>query len=269
MALTRIAPTPSGYLHVGNAVNFQLVSWLATAIGARIALRIDDFDAARYRRAYVDDIFAVLDWLQIDCAIGPSTTAEFEAHFSLRRKREHYRAALDSAMESGLDCYACACSRRALAAGAACTCRGEGRVLVEGDTALRVHVPHGTVVRVGERQVHLDRALGDFVLWRRDGLPAYQLASVIEDRDIGVTHVVRGADLLDSTAAQLFIAPALQAHAFANANFVHHGLISGADGHKLSKSALQAGPMERTADLRRLVLQAARDLADQSGLPVP
>jgi glutamyl-tRNA synthetase len=78
--------------------------------------------------------------------------------------------------------------------------------------------------------------MGDFVIWRRDDLPSYQLVSVIEDRDLGTTHIVRGEDLLASTAAQIFLAPALGADTLVTAFYLHHPLLTDVNGVKLSKS---------------------------------
>jgi glutamyl-tRNA synthetase len=105
-------------------------------------------------------------------------------------------------------------------------------------TALRVAVPHGTVVHAGDAAVRLDVDMGDFVVWRRDDLPAYQLVSVLEDRDLGVTHIVRGRDLLTSTAAQVYLSAWLDAEMVAQATYVHHELITDDTGAKLSKSTL-------------------------------
>jgi len=99
-----------------------------------------------------------------------------------------------------------------------------------------VHVPIGTTISINGKEVRLDIELGDFVIWRRDDLPAYQLVSVLEDRDLGVTHIVRGEDLLASTAAQIFMAPTLGADNVVTANYVHHSLLTDASGVKLSKS---------------------------------
>jgi glutamyl-tRNA synthetase len=101
---------------------------------------------------------------------------------------------------------------------------------------MRVHVPIGTSVPINDQVVRLDTELGDFVIWRRDDLPAYQLISVIEDRDLGTTHIVRGEDLLASTAAQIFIASPLNANNVVEAHYIHHSLINDAAGHKLSNS---------------------------------
>lgn len=264
MLVTRIAPTPSGFLHPGNAVNFLLTSWLARAQRGRLLLRIDDMDAARVRSAYLDDIFRVVQWLGLQIDGGPGDVAEFARDYSMARRTDYYRAELDR-----LDWYACACSRRDLAAGAhAEDCLRLRLPLRTGRTAARVRVPPPCPVAVpGGATVDIARELGDFVVWRRDGLPAYQLASVVEDRDLGVNALVRGNDLLPSTAAQLFLAPALQAHAFAAADFRHHGLLVGPDGGKLSKSTGRQGhSMAGDAALLARIRERARGLAAEAGI---
>ncbi|MGI9197773.1 MAG: glutamate--tRNA ligase family protein [Candidatus Nanopelagicales bacterium] len=239
MALTRYAPTPSGFLHAGNLRNFALTATLADDVGATIALRIDDADAARYRREYVDDIFRVLIELGLPWTVGPRDADDFETRWSQRHRTDSYRRELQ-ALRAALPTYACTCSRTQQrmipTGGCAAGCRTRGLPWVEGEFALRVVVPEGTSVDVGGVSVALDEALGDFVIWRRDGLPAYQLVSVIEDRDLGTTHIVRGVDLLASSAAQVFLAPALGADNVAAAAYVHHPLVLDDEGRKLSKS---------------------------------
>jgi glutamyl-tRNA synthetase len=268
--ITRLAPTPSGFLHRGNAVNFLLIAWLAERHGGETVLRIDDMDAVRHRPAFVADIFEVLDWLGIAWQRGPGTAAEFEAHYSLRSRTPYYREQLDLLRASGIETYACRCSRRELqAAGTlACAghCRDEGLRLETGETALRVRVPEGTCVEVSDQSVPLAAAVGDFVVWRRDGLPAYHLASVVEDRDAGITHIVRGSDLLTATAAQLYLAAGLGAASVLHATYLHHPLVTGPDGAKLSKSHLRAGPLERSAALRDDVRRMAERIGEPFGI---
>ena len=237
--LTRYAPTPSGYLHAGNITNFELTAEIARQAGASIALRIDDSDAARYRRAYVDDIFRVLAERNLPWDTGPRDTDDFEMNYAQRAKTEYYRASL---MAADLDTYACRCTRstqRTLpTGGCVARCREAALPWTPGQTSLRVRVPLGTVVDVAGTPVALDEAMGDFIVWRRDDLPAYQLVSVVEDRDLGTTHIVRGADLLTSSAAQIFLAQAMGADNVATATYVHHELIVDDEGRKLSKSTL-------------------------------
>lgn len=243
--LTRIAPTPSGFLHAGNRLNFQRIRDLAQEWDARVALRIDDADSSRYRREYVVDIFDTLHDMGISWDVGPRDVEDFELHWSQRTRAEHYRSELNSAVERGLDVYACSCSRALqpgpATGGCAGHCRDRGLEWVPGETALRAAVPRDAEVLVHGSRVRVAEEMGDVILWRRDDLPSYQLVSVIEDRDLGVTHVVRGIDLLPSTAIQLHLAPWLEAHALVNATFVHHGLVTDASGAKLSKSTLASG----------------------------
>ncbi len=112
--------------------------------------------------------------------------------------------------------------------------------------------------------------MGDFVVWRRDDLPAYQLVSVIEDRDAAVTHIVRGRDLLPSTAAQLFLAPYLRADALLEADIRHHELVKATSGEKLSKS--QGGDvarLPRTDEARAVVHRTAEMLGAPLGITPP
>lgn len=240
--LARLAPTPSGFLHEGNLANFHATARIARESGADLALRIDDADASRYRREYVDHIFAVLEEHRFRWTVGPRSTEEFEASWSQRRRTEEYRSRLADLAGSGVIAYACACSRTALAGtpsgGCPGGCRHRGLPLVPGSSALRVHVPGGTSVRVGDRDVLLDEALGDFVVWRRDDLPAYQWVSLLEDERLGTTHIVRGEDLVASSAAQAFLARALGIVNVAQATYVHHPLVLDDQGRKLSKSTL-------------------------------
>lgn len=238
--LTRIAPTPSGFLHAGNIRNIEITRDLARRVGARIAVRIDDIDASRYRREYVEDIFAVLDRLDITWQVGPRDVADFEARYSQRRRIDYYRSELVQLRDAGLELYACTCSRAQIGGpavgGCPGGCRSAHHPLEPGRSALRLHIPIGMRERVGEVEVDLASELGDVVLWRRDDLPAYQWVSVVEDRDLGVTHIVRGQDLVPSTAVQIHLARAIGATNVVTAEYVHHRLITGADGRKLSKS---------------------------------
>lgn len=249
--LTRIAPTPSGYLHAGNRLNFRVTADLATSLEATLALRIDDADAARYRREYAEDIFATLHDMGISWTIGPRDVDDFEQNWSQRARTERYRDVLRRAIDAGMPVYACACSRAQQAGpasgGCAAGCRGRSLPLEPSLTALRVAVDPGTHVRVGEDVISLADAMGDFIIWRRDDLPAYQLVSVAEDHDLGVTHIVRGRDLLASSAAQVHLARWTGAHNVIEAVYVHHDLVTDSSGAKLSKSTLAQAAREEGA----------------------
>jgi glutamyl-tRNA synthetase len=267
--ITRIAPTPSGYLHLGNAVNFALISHLASHWGAEVALRIDDMDSSRARPEFIADIFATLEWLGISWSGGPQDQASFEQGFTMSARTNYYRSQLDLLSAAGLRVFACSCSRADLAASGGLRCAGpcvSADLELETDrTALRLRIPDRTVVEMSGTAIDLPAAHGDVVLWRRDGLPAYHLVTVIEDRDLGVTDIIRGSDLLESSALHAWLAPHLDAANVAEANYVHHGLIADDDGHKLSKSRLEAGPLARTATERAQVLQSAEQLAADLG----
>ncbi len=240
--LTRIAPTPSGYLHAGNVATFRATAELADRLGLDLALRIDDADAARYRRDYAEDIFRVLALLDIAWQVGPRTVMDFEQHWSQRARTSVYRANLTRLRDSSLELYACSCSRRDLEGiargGCPGNCRTRARDLIPHETSLRVHVPEGTVVTMGRHTVDLAATIGDAVLWRRDDVPAYHLVTIVEDRDLGTTHIVRGEDLLTSSAFQVWLAPHLDAAGVAQATYIHLPLVLGPDGTKLSKSQL-------------------------------
>lgn len=240
--LTRIAPTPSGFLHEGNRLNIRRTVDLAAGWGAELALRIDDADATRYRREYAEDIFTTLHAMGVAWTVGPRDVQDFEEHWSQRTKTGAYRAELAAALGRGLPAYACACSRTAqvgpAAGGCVGGCRDLALALEPGRTALRIRVEQGTLLPVGGEAVQLDTTMGDFVLWRRDDLPAYQLVSVVEDRDLGVTHIVRGRDLLSSSAAQVHLSRWFDADNVADAVYVHHELVTDSTGAKLSKTTL-------------------------------
>jgi len=273
MVVSRIAPTPSGYLHAGNAVNFLLTSWYVRSHGGKLILRIDDMDATRCRDAYVDDVFFALEWLGITIDEGPSGTGDFFRNFSLARKRDYYRGELEK-LRRGCDrLYACECSRKRIEEAAQSGiypgwCRDRALEWEPGRCAVRIDVPQGTPVAFDERTVMLDAEMGDFVLWRKDDLPAYQFASVIEDRDLGVNALVRGEDLLLSSAAQRYLAPMCGADAFAAARFIHHALLLGNDARKLSKSegAHAIRRMRGCSKEREALFETARALAAQAGI---
>jgi len=241
--LTRIAPTPSGFLHEGNLVNFLLTQRLALEVGAGIALRIDDLDVFRMRPEYVEDIFRCLEWLGIEWQQGPHSMAEYETLPAPEERAEHYFERLESMIAAGLPAFVCACSRRDLGRDARCEkgCAEKRLKLKEGKTAARARVP--------ESEPELRAAMGDFVVWRREDLPAYQLQSLIDDEEMGVTHIVRGEDLADSTLAQRYMAQFIPDSQFLSADIRHHALITSDAGEKLSKSQGTAR-LDLTPELR-------------------
>ncbi len=238
---SRIAPTPSGYIHLGNAVNF-LITWaLVRSQGGELLLRIDDMDPARTRPEYVEEIFRSLEWLGIGWDHGPSGVEDFYRNFSIQTRKEYYRNELKTFQKTTDRLYACTCSRKEILSlnthgiypG---TCRTLNHTLAPEHSALRVMVPELTNIVVDKTVVSLDKTLGDFVLWRRDDTPSYQFASLIDDRDGQIDTVVRGDDLRNSTAAQLYLAWLFDIPSFLNARFIHHPLMMYNGQRKLSKS---------------------------------
>ena len=239
--VSRLAPTPSGFLHLGNAVNF-LVTWaIVRHLDGTLHLRIDDMDGIRFRRDVLEDIFVSLEWLGIDWDKGPSGPESFYNAYSLQLQKEYYREQLATLEKETGRVFACRCSRAAIKKTSANglypgTCRDRGLAFLSGTHALRLKVDDGAQVEVEGRCIELARVFGDFVLWRKDDQPSYQLASLLEDEAAGMTLIVRGEDLLDSTAAQLYLARCFGFGSFPACSFIHHGLMPGKDGKKLSKS---------------------------------
>ena len=268
MVRSRIAPTPSGLLHLGNAVNFVLTWLLVRKAGGTLRLRIDDADCLRTKPEYLDDIFRQLDWLGITWDEGPTGVDDFSRRFSQQLRRERYREFLGELARLG-HLYPCGCSRskiRKLAPAGVYPGFCRDRFAESGTgQAQRVRVPEGSVFWLEGQEVALCKVLGDFVLWRKEDLPAYQLVSLVDDLDDRINLIVRGKDLLASTAAQLFLAGLQGANSFEEAAFFHHPLVLGEDGRKLSKSdgALSLAILRERGSSPKLVYQA---VAGQVGL---
>ena len=256
--ISRIAPTPSGFLHAGNAFSFVLTWLLVRKAGGKLWLRIDDIDAARKKPEYVEDIFRTLEWLGIDFDSGPQGPDDFEQNFSQRHRQDLYSSVLAELEQLPGLLYACDCSRKVIQLNSPNgiypgTCRHRTENIHAGKCAVRVRLREDTEVSWteyldGEEKVFpVGAKMGDFVIRRKDGIPAYQLVSLADDMDYGVNLLVRGSDLLESSAAQLYLAACLdhspeglfsrQAKNFRNSFFLHHPLILNSSGEKLSKSA--------------------------------
>lgn len=255
-ARLRLAPTPSGYLHLGNAANFTL-NWLATRLqpGAKLLLRIDDLDADRKRPEYVADIFESLHGLGLDWDEGPVSPADFEGNWSQNLRISLYHQALEDLRATGL-LYACAKSRQDLAPFGGqypLEFREQKLDLDTPSVAWRIATPPGF-------------PLPDFVVRRRDGVPAYQIASIVDDLHFGITHIIRGADLATSTGAQQWLAEQLDWPDFLKIQFWHHPLLTDEQGVKLSKSAgATALHALQIADKREDVLQRVAALLELPG----
>jgi glutamyl/glutaminyl-tRNA synthetase len=251
MGKTRIAPTPSGYLHLGNILSFALTAALARRVGASILLRIDDLDRERVDREYVEDIFETLNFLGIPWDEGPRDVDEFEREWSQGHRLGMYREALRRLRQEG-KVFACDCSRSKIVRKRQDgvypgTCRNKELALDAAGYSWRVRTPAfagaSADESAGEAGVPVDMEGGlpvemtDFVVRKRDGYPAYQLTSVVDDLYFGVDLVVRGEDLRASTAAQRWLAAELGQDEFRGIRFYHHPLLMGSNGTKLSKSA--------------------------------
>lgn len=237
--ISRIAPTPSGYLHTGNAFNF-ILSWLITRkLGGSLRLRIDDLDAPRMRQEYLEDVFESLEWLGLDWDEGPHHSAEHLKFFSQQQRVNIYFSILDE-LKRKADCLYCNCSR---SGNDLCSCNQKALAWVPGQTALKIKTPNDggiTFFDSSEKKVvnvDLNTEMKDFVILRKDGIPSYQVVSLADDLEYGVNLVVRGRDLLPSTAAQLFLAGKIGRNEFAATRFYHHTLQMDSLGQKLSKSA--------------------------------
>lgn len=235
----RFAPSPSGPLHAGSLVA-ALASYLDARVHAgRWLLRIEDIDETRTVPGAADDIIATLAALDMH-SDGPVLVQS--------QRKQRYQLACQ---RLGALAYPCGCSRKEIADsrvgtasdGAALypgTCR-HGLAPGKQARTLRLRVPDageaGELVRfedrwLGPQQQHLASEVGDFVLQRADGFWAYQLAVVVDDAEQGVTDIVRGADLLDSTARQIYLQGLL---GYATPRYLHLPLVMNAVGEKFSK----------------------------------
>jgi glutamyl-tRNA synthetase len=272
----RLAPSPTGYLHVGHARTYWTASQRARDAAGTLVMRMEDLDPDRSRSAYAEAAIEDLRWLGIRWQEGPDKGGPFAPYLQSKR-RAVYLAAWRKLLRRGF-LYPCRCSRKDLetALGAPHessspeahgqqtngkleslddepiypgTCRHfQGSIpQLPGPHVIDLEMPEGINwrfrVRDGEVVEFEDRNLGtqrfvagedfgDFVVWRRDGVPSYQLACVADDAAMGITEVVRGADLLKSTARQILLNRAL---GFANPAWFHCRLVVDHNGRRLAK----------------------------------
>ena len=244
--LTRYAPTPSGFLHLGNIYSFLLTFKIAHKSKAKILLRIDDMDQERVRKEFIQDIFDTLDFLEIPYDLGPKNLREFETEYSQKHRIPLYLDALDSLKKSG-NLFACNCSRKKIlemntTGPYSGYCRNRDLGFYRKNIVWRFKTDAMKPIsfkdiELGMTVAKLPEILTDFIIRRKDGLPAYQLTSVLDDMHFGVDLIVRGQDLLGSTLAQAYLSTFLSQNNFIQTGFYHHPLIRNAEGQKLSKSA--------------------------------
>lgn len=234
---TRIAPTPSGFLHLGNVLSFVKTVSIARQVGAKVLLRIDDLDKGRVEIEYVQDIFDTLNFLELPWDEGPKNVEEFEEAWSQVHRMELYRKALEVLREEG-KLYACSCSRAQVLRENADgtypgTCADKGMSLDTDNVSWRLRTGEGGITKV-----RVPVTMKDFVVRKKDGFPAYQLTSVMDDLFYNVDLIVRGEDLWASTIAQHFLAEKLgKGEEFGTIGFYHHSLLMADGERKLSKSA--------------------------------
>ena len=238
----RFAPSPSGRMHLGNLWSC-LLAWLAArSQGGRMVLRLEDLDPDRCTQAWCDQVMRDLEWLGLDWDNEPVYQS---------RRTDIYRTAFARLEERGL-VYPCYCTRAERLAASA-PHRSDGVVIYDGRCrrlspqereklastrrpAWRVEVPEETVSFVdriqGPFSQNLAHECGDFILRRSDGVYAYQLAVVVDDAAMGVTQVVRGSDLLDSTPRQIWLQEEL---GLPHPEYGHVPLLLAPDGRRLAK----------------------------------
>ncbi|MDO4172317.1 MAG: tRNA glutamyl-Q(34) synthetase GluQRS [Prevotellaceae bacterium] len=244
----RFAPSPTGRMHLGNVFS-ALLSWLsARAQGGTWLLRMEDIDPQRSRREFAELIMDDLEWLGLAWDEGPRVGGEYGPYVQSARG-DIYGDCLRRLQEGGM-VYPCYCTRADIMATQA-PHESDGRVVYKGTcrnlppgarsgaAALRMKVPgagHGVVSftdgHYGPQEVDLTTQCGDFIVRRRDGAWAYQLAVVVDDALMGVTEVVRGRDLLLSSPQQIYLARQL---GFEPPRFTHLPLLCNAAGQRLSK----------------------------------
>ena len=245
-AQTRIAPTPSGFLHLGNAYSFLLTKALAEKHGAKILLRIDDLDRERYRQEYVQDIFDTLDFLEIQIHQGPSSVAELESQWTQLERMPLYQEAMEKLQESRL-LFSCTCTKsqilqidpRGIYLG---QCMDRRMPLDKNEAAWRINTLDADFLDYiaypsTKKSALIPEEASCYVVRKKDKFPAYQLSSLVDDLHFGIDLIVRGQDLFPSTLAQLDLARILGKQEFAKTTFYHHPLLKGPDQSKLSKSA--------------------------------
>jgi glutamyl/glutaminyl-tRNA synthetase len=254
----RLAPSPTGLLHVGHARTFWIAAQRAIENQGTLILRNEDLDPQRSRAEFVKAMLEDLHWLGIRWTEGPDCDGPY-GPYSQSERRAHYLEAWRRLRRSGF-LYPCVCSRKDLAPSASApndtddepvypgTCRQRKDLAGSEDPAgvnWRFRVPDGEVVEFTDLNLGRQRyvagkdqdqdsgqGFGDFLVWRRDDVPAYQLAVVVDDAAMQITEVVRGRDLLKSTARQLLL---LRALGFKPPDYFHCELVRDAAGARLAK----------------------------------
>jgi glutamyl/glutaminyl-tRNA synthetase len=245
----RLAPSPTGYLHLGHARTFWMAQQRALDAGGTLILRNEDLDPERSRPHFVEAMIEDLHWLGLEWQEGPDVGGPLGPYTQSQRV-ELYRDAWRRLLAQGW-LYPCHCSRKDLALAMQAphddegiypgTCRPASSWFAGADTSSaanwRFRVPDAEIIefedaRCGRQRFVAQKDFGDFLVWRRDDLPSYQLAVVADDAAMGITEVVRGADLLKSTARQILLARAL---GIPSPAWYHCDLLRDENGDRLAK----------------------------------
>ena len=248
----RLAPSPTGYLHLGHARTFWTAQQRAKQNRGVLILRNEDLDSTRFKMEFADAMLKDLRWFGFEWSEGPDVGGPF-APYHQSERMDFYRAAMEKLI-AGNFIYPCTCSRKDIQAATRAphandddepiypgTCRtkfpSSNFQLPTARFAWRFRVPDGETIsfldgNCGEQKFVAGKDFGDFVVWRGDDVPAYQLACVVDDAAMQITEVVRGADLLVSTARQILLYRAL---GFAVPDFFHCALMLDAKGERLAK----------------------------------
>ena len=247
----RIAPSPTGYLHLGHARTFWIAQQRARVAGGVLVFRNEDLDIQRCRPEFVSAMYQDLRWLGLDWEEGPDVGGPF-APYSQSERREFYLEAWRKLRDAGA-IYPCACSRKDLEQALSAphddadeipypgTCRSKPWSAKDfpspAGVSWRFRLAHGRPVAFedalqGKQEFVGGKDFADFLVWRRDDIPAYQLACVVDDRAMRITEVVRGADLLKSTARQILLYEEL---GFTAPLWAHSDLMKDEAGVRLAK----------------------------------
>ena len=246
----RLAPSPTGLLHIGHARTFAIAAQRALENKGTLILRNEDLDPQRSRPEFVHAMIEDLRWLGLRWTEGPDCGGP-HAPYAQSERRAHYLAAWRRLRDTGF-IYPCTCSRRDLAQAPTAPNDSDDEPIYPGrcrhrtDAAQcsdpagvnwRFRVPDAdeitfTDLNLGSQRYVAGHDFGDFLIWRRDDVPAYQLAVVVDDQSMQVSEVVRGADLLKSTARQLLLIRAL---AYSTPDYFHCDLVRDPSGVRLAK----------------------------------
>ncbi len=246
----RIAPSPTGLLHLGHAATFLQAHERALTAGGTLVFRNDDLDRQRCRPTFLQAALEDLRWIGIDWQEGPNRSGP-HAPYSQSERIPLYQQAFEDLRAAGW-IYPCLCSRRDVASALAAphatttgdlypgTCRPALPTAAQIPRAgvnwrFRIPEPESLAfhdLHWGPQHTVAGTDFGDFLVWRKDDCPAYQLATVVDDHAMQITEVVRGADLIPSTFQQLLLYRALQLPPPA---FFHTALLCDASGNRLAK----------------------------------